>query len=79
MLRERRLGKIASVCIDFRHDSGLTRSREDKHAKLRHPLLIDMAVHHFDLLRMLLGADPQEMECRAWNPPGSAYCEPPAA
>ncbi len=42
-------------------------------------MLADMAVHHYDLMRMIIGADPVEVSARAWNPPGSPYREPAAA
>jgi predicted dehydrogenase len=41
--------------------------------RMAHPLLLDMAIHHFDAARFLLGADPVAVYCRAWNPRGSWY------
>ena len=79
LMADGRLGALSAVHIDFRHSVGLTRSADAKHARLEHPLLLDMAIHHFDLLRMLLGADPVEIVCHTYNPPWSAYRDPPAA
>ena len=46
---------------------------------LHQPLLADMSIHHFDLMRAMLGQEPVEVVCRAWNPPWSNFEEPAAA
>lgn len=79
LLDEGRLGPIGAVRIDFRHDVGFSRGADSKHAQLDHPLLVDMAVHHFDLLRMLLRREPEAVHCTTFNPPWSEYRDPPAA
>jgi predicted dehydrogenase len=42
------------------------------------PLLADMSIHHFDLMRMVLGSEPVRIACRTWNPPGSPFRFDPA-
>lgn len=42
------------------------------------PLLADMSIHHFDLMRMVLGSDPRRLTCRTWNPVGSPFSFDPA-
>lgn len=37
------------------------------------PLILDMAIHHFDLARMLSGADPVAVYAKEFNPAGSWY------
>ena len=37
------------------------------------PLILDMSIHHFDLARMLSGADPVAVYAREFNPAGSWY------
>jgi len=37
------------------------------------PLILDMAIHHFDLARMMSGADPVSVYAREYNPAGSWY------
>ena len=32
------------------------------------PLIVDMSIHHFDLMRYILGADPVSVMGRSWNP-----------
>lgn len=38
-----------------------------------HPLLVDMAIHQFDLARLFLGAEPVSVVCEEYNPPWSWY------
>jgi predicted dehydrogenase len=41
--------------------------------KMKHVLLLDMAIHSFDEARFISGADPVAVYCREWNPAGSWY------
>jgi predicted dehydrogenase len=44
-----------------------------------HPLLVDMAIHQFDLARDLVGSEPVEVFCDSSNPPWSWYAGDAAA
>ena len=46
---------------------------------LEEPLLGDMAIHHFDALRFVLGDEPVEVSCRSWGEPGTPFAGHPAA
>ncbi len=41
--------------------------------RMKHVLLLDMAIHTFDQARLLSGADPVSVYCKEWNPEGSWY------
>jgi predicted dehydrogenase len=41
------------------------------------PLLADMSIHHFDLMRMVLADEPKTVSCRTWNLPGSPFADHP--
>ena len=41
--------------------------------QMRHPLVLDMAIHTFDAARYLTGADATAVYCHEWNPAGSWY------
>ena len=41
--------------------------------KMKHTLLLDMAIHSFDQARFLTGADPLAVYCHEWNPEGSWF------
>jgi len=46
---------------------------------LDQPLLSDMAIHHFDLMRFVLDDAPVEVTCRTWREPETPFQGPPAA
>jgi predicted dehydrogenase len=41
--------------------------------QMPYPLIIDMSIHHFDLLRHILGADPLAVHGLSWNPAWSWF------
>jgi len=43
------------------------------HSQMPHPLLHDMSIHHFDLLRFFLGSEPETIYGQSWNPPWSGF------
>jgi predicted dehydrogenase len=76
LLRERRLGELVHVDLDFRRFSAPNPARLG-HRAWREPLLLDMSIHHFDLLRAVTGLEPTAIECRTWNPAWSGFVDPP--
>jgi Predicted dehydrogenases and related proteins len=40
---------------------------------MEHPLLMEMAIHHFDLARFFGADEPTRVDCCEWNPAGSWY------
>ncbi len=70
LVRSGRIGEIGQAKIDFYmgHDFG-GGFRHD----IDHPLLVDMSIHHFDLIRFVTGLDPVSVRGEAWNPPWSNY------
>jgi predicted dehydrogenase len=79
LVRACTLGEVGMVNIDFRRNANTFPREGHRHYTIQHPLLIDMAIHHFDLLRMVLGQEPRQVSCRAWSPPWSNFVEPAAA
>jgi predicted dehydrogenase len=77
-VRDAWFGQLHTVQVDFRLNA-VAEGYGDRHQALPNPLLADMAVHHFDLMRMVIGEDPVELSCRAWVPRGSPYQMPPCA
>ena len=47
--------------------------------EMSYPLTIDMSIHHFDLARFLLSADPLSVVGASWNPPWSVMAGDPCA
>jgi predicted dehydrogenase len=68
-LAEGIIGPVHSVSVDFFLGPRFGGFRE----AMKHPLLLDMAIHTFDQCRQLLGRDARRVTCLEFNPPGSWY------
>jgi predicted dehydrogenase len=80
LLAAGRVGDVVSVEVDFRrHRLRRPADAVARHQAMDHPLLVDMSIHHFDLLRLVLGREARWIEVDPITPPGSAYRDPPAA
>ncbi|WP_165367462.1 Gfo/Idh/MocA family protein, partial [Phytoactinopolyspora endophytica] len=69
------LGVVGSVGCEFFKAPHFGGFRE----QMDHPLLVDMAIHHFDAARFLIGAEPISVYCDAYNPGWSWYAGDAAA
>jgi predicted dehydrogenase len=76
MVRSGELGALHHVSIDFRRYSSFAQG-PGAHFAYEQPLLVDMSIHHFDLLRMIVGREPVRVTCETWNPPWSRFDGPP--
>jgi predicted dehydrogenase len=63
------MGPLTTVNSDFYIGAHFGGFRDH----MKHVLLLDMAVHTFDAVRFLTGADPIAVYCKEWNPAGSWY------
>ncbi|TMC53208.1 MAG: Gfo/Idh/MocA family oxidoreductase [Chloroflexi bacterium] len=79
MVHESALGKLYAVEIDFRRYSTVGPNGRGRHHLEEQPLLVDMSIHHFDLLRMILSREPRRIYCEAWNPEWTAFSGPSVA
>ncbi len=79
LVREGALGAVGVVEVDFRRDNARMVPPATAHHLLAQPLLMDMAIHHFDLMRFVLGREPVSVECHAFNPPWSPFRDPASA
>ncbi|HXM72371.1 MAG TPA: Gfo/Idh/MocA family oxidoreductase [Candidatus Dormibacteraeota bacterium] len=75
LVQESKLGKLHEVCIDFRRYS----PGQGRHSIEEQPLLVDMSIHHFDLLRLILNRQPERIYCEAWNPEWATFGGPSVA
>jgi predicted dehydrogenase len=65
----KRIGRVTAANCDFyigAHFGGFR-------ARMESPLILDMAIHHFDLARMLTGKDAVSVYAKEFNPSGSWY------
>jgi predicted dehydrogenase len=79
LLAERSLGDLYEVSIDFRRNDPSPPKPRRRHHSDAQPLLLDMSIHHFDLLRYLLEREADSVLCEAISPSWSGYAGPPAA
>ena len=69
------LGHVASMAVDFW-------KMFDEHYRyffLAEPLLSDMAIHHFDLMRFILQDEPVAVSAMSWSEPATPFEGRPAA
>ncbi|MFC1600961.1 Gfo/Idh/MocA family protein [Candidatus Sumerlaeota bacterium] len=69
LVQKGKIGAIGQVKIDFFKGIEFGGFR----AAMDYPLLVDMSIHHFDLIRFLTGLDPVSVRGQAWNPPWSHF------
>lgn len=74
MIGAEKYGPVEFVAIDFRRHAP---SQGHNYMDMPDPLLADMSIHHFDLMRMILGDNPKRVAARTWNPPGSPFANHP--
>jgi predicted dehydrogenase len=63
------IGRITTINCDFYVGAHFGGFRDE----MQSPLILDMAIHHFDLARFFSGADPQRVYAFEFNPYGSWY------
>jgi predicted dehydrogenase len=63
------IGKVTTIHSDFFIGAHFGGFRD----RMRHVLLVDMAIHTFDIARFLSGTNPVGVYCKEWNPDGSWY------
>lgn len=64
-----KIGRLDSVRFDFRMHHEI----ENYHTKMRHPLLLDISVHHFDTIRFVTGLEAKSVDITTWDPAWSIY------
>jgi len=77
IVRSGEFGRLSSIAIDFNKRMPYRDAeRARHHYEMEQPLLMDLAIHHFDLMRMVISADPASIRCLGWNRPGSPFRDP---
>ena len=64
MIAEGVIGEIDHVVVEFQIQGLLFGWRQ----RMEHPFLMDMAIHHFDMMRYLLGCEAIQVTAQTWNP-----------
>jgi predicted dehydrogenase len=69
LIQTHALGQVGAVYVAFAHELAVRGFQHD----MDEPLLWDMAIHHFDLLRGILGIEPARVHATSSNPGWSAF------
>ena len=67
------LGALSRVKLDFRHFAGEDSPEMAWFYDIPHPMIYDMSIHHFDLMRLILGKDAANVFAKRTDPPWSKY------
>ncbi|MCZ6676048.1 MAG: Gfo/Idh/MocA family oxidoreductase [Candidatus Poribacteria bacterium] len=67
LLKEGVIGEPAQVTVGF-YRAWATRPGTH-YTTMPYPLITDMGIHHFDLLRYVMDREPLRVYARTWNPP----------
>jgi predicted dehydrogenase len=74
------LGAAGNVSVAFRRwANDAAAASAHRHYTYQHPLLFDMAIHHYDLMRMVLGQEAVEVWAKDTSPSWSRFTEEAAA
>jgi predicted dehydrogenase len=68
-----KLGSLIAVHADFRRHTGTMFGEGNFRYSMMHPLVHDMSIHHFDMLRALTGLNVETVDARSWKSPETWY------
>ena len=78
LVARRALGRLLGIRISCRRDlRDAWISRRDWRGRMPHPYLLDMAIHHVDLLRLTTGREVAEVGARSWGAPDGPFAHDP--
>jgi len=78
LVMEGELGELASIGISCLRDTRALFPPDDFRYSMRHPYVLDMSIHHFDLLRAATGRDVRRVHARSRRVPDSPFVHDPA-
>ncbi len=73
------VGELSAINIDFRQWDNDEPAATHRHYAFPHPLIADMAIHHFDLLRMVTGREAVSVYAKTSSPRFSKYAQEASA
>lgn len=79
LIRDGVFGELGMVTVDFRQWDNDAEAGTHRHYRFVHPLLFDMAIHHMDLMRMVIGLEPVSVFVQQTDPSWSKYVEEASA
>jgi predicted dehydrogenase len=78
LVAKKAIGRLLGIRISCRRDlRDAWISRRDWRGRMPHPYLLDMAIHHVDLLRLMTGREVTEVDARGWGAPDGPFAHDP--
>ena len=78
LIREGAIGTLVSASIDCQRDMRSSYEAANFRYHMRHPYVIDMSIHHFDLMRALTGQNVTSIFARSTRVPDSPFTHDPS-
>ncbi|MEO3946621.1 Gfo/Idh/MocA family oxidoreductase [Gorillibacterium sp. CAU 1737] len=69
LLEQGTIGRLHAVEVEFRRAHRMS----NYHGQMEQPLLLDVTIHHVDMLRYFTGDNARSVSARGWNPSWSWY------
>jgi predicted dehydrogenase len=79
LVQEQVFGPVNTVRVDFRKYDNTAPFEGHRHYVFEHPLIYDMAIHHFDLMRLVLGCEAVSVYAQVTDPEWSKFRDEAAA
>jgi predicted dehydrogenase len=79
IVAQQQYGPLGTVTVDFRKYSNSAAKKGNRHYVFQHPLIYDMAIHHFDLMRLIIGREAVSVFAQVTDPPWSKFEDEAAA
>ena len=79
LVKEQLFGPVSTVRVDFRKYDNAAPFEGHRHYVFEHPLIYDMAIHHFDLMRLVLGCEAVSVYAQVMDPEWSKFRQEAAA
>ena len=78
VLENGHLGDLASMSVRCTRDTRTLFAPDDFRYSMAHPYVLDMSIHHFDLIRAATGRGVRGVFARSWRVPDSPFVHHPA-
>jgi predicted dehydrogenase len=72
------IGDLTAVTVHCHRDTRALWPADNFRYSMRHPYVLDMSIHHADLLRAVTGREVRQLFARGWRVPDSPYQHDPA-
>ncbi len=73
------IGELSVINVDFRRWANDAPVEGNRHYLFTHPLIFDMAIHHFDLMRKVTGQEAVKVYAKVVDPSWSKFVEEASA